>query len=68
MSQITDLNARILVLERARDELQRVNFRYRDKLLEICKECSDCDGAGVQTILGETGPCPACEDIRELLS
>lgn len=68
MSQITDLNARLLLAERERDELQRVNFKLRDKLLEICAECSDCNGVGVQTILGETGPCPACEDIRELLA
>jgi hypothetical protein len=42
--------------------------KLRDKLLEVAKECKDCDGAGVQTIFGESGPCPACEDLRELLA
>jgi len=48
--------------------LREINNKLRDKLLELAKECSDCDGTGLQTILGEPGPCPACEDIREVLN
>jgi hypothetical protein len=40
----------------------------RDKLLELAKECSDCEGTGMQTIFGAVLDCPACHDIRELLA
>lgn len=52
------------------------NVRLRDKLLEIAKECSECDGTGVHTVRGFEGrgqaferqqPCRDCADIRELL-
>lgn len=46
------------------------NLRMRDKLLELAKECSDCDGTGIinvgrPPILDD---CPHCNDIRELLA
>jgi hypothetical protein len=55
------------------------NLKLRGKLLEVAKECAECDGTGVVTVLqnleaiyvdnvGERQePCPQCADIRELL-
>lgn len=61
------------------DELANVraqNLRLRDKLLEIAKECSGCNGTGLHTVRGFEGrgraferqqPCPDCADIRAVL-
>lgn len=50
------------------------NLRLCDKLFEITKECSGCDGAGMITVqsalvpaFGETLPCPDCEDLWNVL-
>jgi transposase len=73
VTHINRLNGRIVQLERQRDELQLLNFKLRDKLLEIAKECSECGGTGCVT-LGEDRivttrvvPCPDCADIRQAL-
>ena len=64
------------------DELARLraeNLRLRDKLLEIAKQCSSCDGTGLVTVhfAGNEGapewdaddqPCGDCIDIREALA
>jgi hypothetical protein len=48
--------------------------RYRDKILEVCKACQTCDGAGIVTTknLPPFAPtitdCPECLDLRELLA
>lgn len=50
----------------------------RDKLLEVCKECSSCGGTGMVTVTLREPPgsgefvsrveeCGDCEDIREVL-
>lgn len=63
-------------------ELMRLsveNFKLRDKLLEICKECASCDGTGCANEVTfvrhgwrmvtrvHVVPCEACRDIREVL-
>lgn len=49
MTQINRLNSRIVKIERERDDLQRANFKLRDKLLEFAKSCARCGGTGMQT-------------------
>jgi superfamily II helicase len=75
MTQVATLTARLLKVERERDELVRVNFKLRDKLLELAKDCATCKGTGCisvrpqdEAVWGRTLPCPDCEDIRELLA
>jgi hypothetical protein len=71
---VNRLNARLLKLERERDALFRANLKLRDKLLELCRNCS-CDGTGcsteVYTLHGKSAErvieCPDCEDIRKCL-
>lgn len=76
MSRLDDATARILQLERQRDELQRVNFKMRDALLAYAKECIKCDGTGCvpfeddvfhEREVVRTVPCPVCYDLRELI-
>jgi hypothetical protein len=70
---VRDANARILLLERERDQLMRAHLKMRDKLLEYAKECIKCDGAGMVTVnhpppqRPTVEPCPSCADLRELL-
>jgi len=74
MSQVSDLTARLLQVQRQRDQLRMENLRLRDKLLEWAAECASCDGKGVVTIIeniampGRQEVCGDCLDIRELLS
>jgi hypothetical protein len=72
----TDTVGRIIQLERERDDLVRTNFKLRDKLLELAKQCNKCDGTGCVTkrwLDGYFKPqervedCPKCHDIREVL-
>ena len=60
--------ARILQLERERDDLVRANFKLRDKLLELAHKCGYCRGAGtVPEKAGPPLPCPVCTHIRKVL-
>ena len=68
MTRAVDVTRQLLAVERERDQLREQVCRLRDKLLELAKDCDDCDGTGLQTIYGETEDCPACHDIRELLA
>lgn len=64
MKQITQL----LVVQRERDALQLLNFKLRDKLLELAAKCGYCRGAGtVQQKEGPPLPCPVCTHIRKVL-
>lgn len=80
MMQINRLNGRIVQLERERDILRDENVKLRNKLLEVAKECSSCNGTGVVTVMREPDshlysgvlisreePCGDCLDIREVL-
>lgn len=74
MSQVSDLNAKLLTVQRERDQLREVNSKLRDKLLELAKECAECGGTGCisvrpqdEAVWGRTLPCPDCEDIRSIL-
>lgn len=64
------------------EQIQRIideNTRLRDKLLELAKECAECNGTGLVTLsqtleavdAGSAGDvqqqCPGCADIREVL-
>lgn len=48
------------------------NARLRGKLLELAKECAECNGTGCTTVrmseAEQVVPCVACLDIREILS
>lgn len=74
MSQVSDLNAKLILAERERDRAREENVRLRNKLLEWAAECSSCDGTGMVTIIeniampGRVEPCGDCEDIREILA
>jgi rubrerythrin len=68
MTTVNHLNARLIGLERERDELVRVNFKLRDKLLELARKCGYCRGAGtVPEKSGPPSPCPLCTHIRKVL-
>jgi hypothetical protein len=70
VSQVSDLNAKLLLAERERDRALAEVFKLRDKLLEIAKECSECGGTGIVNF-GKPpiiDDCPACLDIREVLA
>lgn len=41
--------AQLLLIQRERDSLRATNCKLRDKLLELAKQCKECDGAGVIT-------------------
>lgn len=65
-----------IVLASAYDIVVAENLRLRDKLLEVAKECTGCEGTGVHTVRGfenrgrafeRQEPCPDCADIREVL-
>lgn len=58
------------------EKLRAENLRLRDKLLELAKECSGCNGTGLHTVRGFEGhgkaferqePCRDCADIRAVL-
>jgi hypothetical protein len=60
--------ARIIQLERERDDLVRSNLKLRDKLLDLARKCGYCRGVG--TIPDKAGPplpCPVCTHIRKVL-
>jgi hypothetical protein len=68
--------AELLSAQRERDQLRVVNSKLRDKLLELAKECSGCNGTGVHTVRGferrgqaleRQEPCRDCADIRAVL-
>lgn len=80
MTTVNQLNARLIQLERERDTLRAENVKLRNKLLEVAKECSGCEGTGVVTVMREPDshlysgvlisreePCGDCLDIREAL-
>jgi DnaJ-class molecular chaperone len=75
VSRVVDLTARTLQLERERDQLRQVNCKLRDKILEVCKQCAECGGTGVVTVVGirrgvnceYQQPCADCADLREVL-
>jgi hypothetical protein len=63
-----DATARILQLERERDDLVRINFKLRDKLLDLANKCGYCRGSGkVPEKTGPSSPCPVCSHIRKVL-
>jgi predicted nucleic acid binding AN1-type Zn finger protein len=77
MTQVTHLNARLIKVERERDALVLVNFKLRDKLLELAKQCNECDGTGCVTKRWldqhfqpqeRVEDCPKCHDIRSVLA
>jgi hypothetical protein len=55
------------------ETLRVANARLRDKLLEMAKQCSGCDGEGIVTTfnantkVGTIEQCGDCIDIREAL-
>jgi hypothetical protein len=60
----------------AYDKLVETVCKLRDKLLEITKGCSSCNGTGVVTVRGfgalgkafeRTEECSDCADLREVL-
>jgi rubrerythrin len=68
MARVEDLNRRVVLLERERDDLVRVNFKLRDKLLDLARKCGYCGGIG--TVYQKTqppSPCPLCTHIRKVL-
>lgn len=80
-SRIVDLTARVLQVERQRDELFRANLKLRDYLLARARECEACGGTGCVTVMRYAGaplyfegekiervePCGDCHDLREVL-
>ena len=68
MTLLSDAIAKQLLAERELAACRAENLRYRDKLLECAKECSECGGTGVVTFAANrVGDCPDCADLRELL-
>jgi hypothetical protein len=69
-----DAAARILQLERERDELFRANLRLRDVMLKRAKDCKKCGGTGCEKTCNDSGrvvaalPCPECKDFRAVLA
>lgn len=60
-----EFHRKLVLIERERDLAREEALRYRDKLLELAKECAQCDGTGLCT--EDVIPCSKCCDIRELL-
>lgn len=69
----------LLSLDATQDRLIGSNAKLRDKLGELAKECTECDGTGLVTVAqtleavdaGSAGDvqqeCGQCHDIRVLL-
>lgn len=55
--------------------LRDQNVKLRNKILEVCKQCAECGGTGVVTVVGirrgvnceYQQPCADCSDLREVL-
>jgi hypothetical protein len=71
-----DVNRKILLLERERDQLREVNSRLRDFLLARAKECESCGGTGCVTVKyyfadvenERVEDCGDCYDYRAVLA